>query len=120
MNKEDSIKEKFKQALNSTIKVISDNFEPTNNLDKNKNLKKNELFEINNLDTISDFIKARAVSDSTALRKKFSNQEIYKKNLPSNTSCKSLYSIAEKNIIAEYYQRCFGEDLPESLINIQI
>ena len=26
----------------------------------------------------------------------------------------------EKNIIAEYYQRCFGEDLPESLINIQV
>ena len=24
---------------------------------------------------------------------------------------------AEKNTIAEYYQRCFGEDLPESLIN---
>ena len=26
----------------------------------------------------------------------------------------------EKNTIAEYYQRCFGEDLPESLANIQI
>ncbi len=26
----------------------------------------------------------------------------------------------EKNIIAEYYQRCFGDDLPESMINIQI
>ena len=25
----------------------------------------------------------------------------------------------EKNIIAEYYQRCFGEELPESMINIQ-
>ena len=25
----------------------------------------------------------------------------------------------EKNIIAEYYQRCFGEDLPESMINTQ-
>ena len=25
----------------------------------------------------------------------------------------------EKNTIAEYYQRCFGEDLPESLINNQ-
>ena len=25
----------------------------------------------------------------------------------------------EKNIIAEYYQRCFGDDLPESLINKQ-
>ena len=27
---------------------------------------------------------------------------------------------AEKNIIAEYYQRCFGEDLPESMINIKL
>ena len=27
---------------------------------------------------------------------------------------------AEKNIIAEYYQRCFGEDLPESLVNVQM
>ena len=26
----------------------------------------------------------------------------------------------EKSIIAEYYQRCFGEELPESMINIQI
>tara|TARA_B100000029_G_scaffold247957_1_gene244887 strand:- start:43 stop:1017 length:975 start_codon:yes stop_codon:yes gene_type:complete len=26
----------------------------------------------------------------------------------------------EKNTIAEYYQRCFGEDLPESMINIQV
>ena len=25
----------------------------------------------------------------------------------------------EKNTIAEYYQRCFGEDLPESLVNSQ-
>ena len=26
----------------------------------------------------------------------------------------------EKNTIAEYYQRCFGEELPESLINILV
>ena len=26
----------------------------------------------------------------------------------------------EKNTIAEYYQRCFGEDLPEALVNTQI
>ena len=25
----------------------------------------------------------------------------------------------EKNIISEYYQRCFGEELPESMVNIQ-
>ena len=27
---------------------------------------------------------------------------------------------SEKNIISEYYQRCFGEELPESLSNIQV
>ena len=27
---------------------------------------------------------------------------------------------SEKNIIAEYYQRCFGEDLPESLVKVQL
>ena len=27
---------------------------------------------------------------------------------------------SEKSTISEYYQRCFGEDLPESMINIQI
>ena len=27
---------------------------------------------------------------------------------------------AEKSIIAEYYQRCFGEELPESLANIKM
>ena len=26
----------------------------------------------------------------------------------------------EKNTIAEYYQRCFGEELPESLVNVQV
>jgi len=26
---------------------------------------------------------------------------------------------SEKNIIAEYYQRCFGEELPESMVNIK-
>ena len=36
MNKEDSIKEKFKQALQSTYKVISDDYK----LDKNKKMTK--------------------------------------------------------------------------------
>ena len=27
---------------------------------------------------------------------------------------------SEKSTIAEYYQRCFGEDLPESSINVNI
>ena len=44
----------------------------------------------------SDFIKARAETDSTALKKKFSDNYIYKKNLPNNSNCKSLYAITEK------------------------
>ena len=95
-NKDANLKEKLKQALTSTIKVISEDFEPKKNLEQDKNSKKFELFEIDNLNTTSDFIKARAESDSAALKKKFLNQEIYKKNLPSNLSCRSLYSIAEK------------------------
>ena len=64
-NKETTLKEKFKLALTSTAKVISDDFD---------------------------------------LNSKSSDKKKQK----------------EPNIIAEYYQRCFGEDLPESLLNIQI
>ena len=58
-SRESNLKEKFRIALTSTAKVISDDFD---------------------------------------LNKK----------------------VSEKNTIAEYYQRCFGEELPESLANIQI
>ena len=44
----------------------------------------------------NDFIKIRAETDSKALKKKFSNKEIYQKNLPKNTSYRMLYDIAEK------------------------
>ena len=91
-----NIKEKFQQALTSTIKVISDDLNLDENLKKIKTLKKIDFFELDNLNTKYDFIKARADADSTALKKKFSNNEIYKKNLPKNFSCKSLYSIAER------------------------
>ena len=92
-DKETNLKEKLRQALTSTIRVISDNSE-INQI--NKNSKKFDLFELDNLNNKIDFIKARAEADSSALKKKFSNNEIYKKNLPNNSSCRSLYAIAEK------------------------
>ena len=95
-NKDANFKEKLKQALNSTYKVISDNIEIDEKSEKNKNLNKFYFLELDNLNNKNDFIKARAETDSSALKEKFSNQEIYRKNLPLNTSCKSLYSIAEK------------------------
>jgi len=91
-----NLKEKLKQALNSTAKVISEDFDLIKDQEQSKNLKKFDFFDLENLNTKNDFIKARAESDSTALKKKFSDNEIYKKNLPTNLSCKSLYSIAEK------------------------
>ena len=95
-NKIENFKEKLKQALNSTARVISDDFNIRESSEKNKSSKKFDFFNLENLNSKSDFIKARAESDSLALKKKFSNDQIYKKNLPSNSSCKSLYSIAEK------------------------
>ena len=95
MKKEENFKEKFRQALISTIKVISDDYKP--NFDKkNKNLNDLNFFELDNLNNKSDFIRFRAEADSNALKKKFSNKETYKKYLPSNLSCKSLYDVSEK------------------------
>ena len=95
MNKEDNFKEKFKQALISTIKVISDDYKP--NIDKKNASSKNlNFFELDNLSSRHDFIRLRAEADSEALKKKFSNKEIYQKNLPNNSSYRSLYDISEK------------------------
>ncbi|MDA9956852.1 cobalamin biosynthesis protein CobT [Candidatus Pelagibacter sp.] len=94
-SRETSLKEKFRIALSSTAKVISDDF----GLDKrNPENKKKDLstIEIDNLTNPGDFIRLRAETDSSALKKKFSNDSIYRKNLPSNTSSRSLYNIAEK------------------------
>ena len=95
-NKENDLIEKLKQALTSTARVISDDFDIKVNSESNKSSKKFDFFNLENLNSRSDFIRARANSDSAALKKKFSNNEIYKKNLPLNSSCRSLYSIAEK------------------------
>ena len=93
---DDSLKEKLKQALSSTFKVITDDFTPNHKFNKNKSSNKFDSFELDNLNNKNDFIKARADSDSSALKEKFSDNKIFKKNLPSNSSCKSLYSLAEK------------------------
>ncbi len=95
-DKTPNIREKLRQALNSTAKVISDDLKIENDPKNNKSSKKFEFFELDNLNSKSDFLKARADSDSAALKRKFSDLNIFKKNLPSNSSCKSLYSIAEK------------------------
>ena len=95
MSKENNIKEKFKIALSSTEKVISDDY-----LKKKSEIKKNksdlDYFEIDTLNSKEEFIKYRAESDSRGLFKKFSDEIIYKQNYPKNASCIALYEFSEK------------------------
>ena len=96
-NNEDNLREKFRQALVSTAKVISDDYK-IDLKSKNKNLdsKNVDIFDLDKIDSNEDFVRLRAEADTQALKKKFSNNEIYQKNLPSNNSCKVLYNISEK------------------------
>ena len=97
MKKDENIKEKFKQALISTVKVISEDFSNNINHTKKNNSSKNyNFFELDNLNNKYDFIKFRADTDSEALKRKFSNKKIYLKNLPSKPTLKSLYNVSEK------------------------
>ena len=97
MDKTEILKEKFKNALESTVKVIANQYKIDKD-SKKKNSSSNNLkfFELDNLNNKNDFIRLRAKADSEALKQKFSNKEIYNKNSPSNTSCKNLYAISEK------------------------
>ena len=78
-----ALKEKFRLALTSTAKVIADDFDLANKQSEKEKKQELNSIEIENLTKPSDFIKLRAETDSAALKKKFSNDAIYKKNLPS-------------------------------------
>ena len=66
-SKENNFKEQFKQALISTVKVISDDYKvDVRKLDKNLDSKKNDFFDVTNLSNKGDFTKLRAETDSGA------------------------------------------------------
>ena len=95
MSKENNFKEKFKIALISTERAISGDYFKENS--KNKKTKKDpNYFEIDSLNSREEFVKYRAESDSRALLKKFSNDNIFKSNYPKNIACRSLYEFSEK------------------------
>ena len=94
MNKEDSIKEKFKQALQSTYKVISEDYKVGKS--KKKDEKNYSVGEIDNILDKNQFKKLRAETDSEALKRRFSNRKLLNKNSPKNPSCRTLYHLAEK------------------------
>ncbi len=117
-NKESDLKEQFKRALISTAKVISEDYKiDIKKIDKDSNSKKIDFFEVTNLSNREDFIRLRAEADSGALKKKFSNEEIFNKNLPKNSSCRSLYNIAEKiryEVLGGKMLKGIGKNLSEN------
>jgi len=71
MKKDENIKEKFKQALISTLRVISEDIDQIDKLNKKISYKNFDLIEIDDLKNKEDFIKLRAETDSEALKRKF-------------------------------------------------
>ena len=56
-NKDANLKEKFKQALNSTFKVISDNLENNEKKEENKGSNKFSFLDLDKLNSKTDFVK---------------------------------------------------------------
>ena len=98
MDEQELLKEKFKAAVSSAVKVISGQLNLEIKFGNNKNPKKNllNLPEVINLRNVQDFTNLRAFADSEALKIKYTNKKIYLENEPKGTMAKVLYAIAEK------------------------
>ncbi len=97
MKRDENLKEKFKQALISTVKAISEDYKNNISLEqKNDSSKNYNFFELDNLNNKYDFLKFRAETDSEALKRKFSNKQIYLQNIPTKPTLKALYNTSEK------------------------
>ena len=113
----------------TTLTEISREREMNMNMAKNKNLNNSKGKEV-----VSNMIKVASLTRKGFIAGDIStvmsprtvmhwaeNSEIFKDigyafRVTFLNKCDDI----EKNTIAEYYQRCFGEELPESLMNIQI
>jgi len=98
MDESELIKEKFKSAVTSAVKAISENFDLEIKFGNDPSIKKNSLNlpEVANLKNLQDFTNLRAFADSEALKIKYNNRKIYNKNEPNGSMAKALYLIAEK------------------------
>ena len=98
MDERELLKERFKSAISSAVKVISENFDLEIKFGNNITSKKNSLTlpEVANLRKLQDFVNLRAFADSEALKIKYTDKKIYIKNCPEGSVAKTLYAIAEK------------------------
>ena len=98
MDEQELLKERFKSAVSSTVKAISENFDLEIKFGSNISSKKNSLNlpEIISLKKLQDFTNLRAFADSEALKIKYTDKKIYLENEPKGAMGKALYAIAEK------------------------
>ena len=98
MDEKELLKERFKSAVSSAVKAISENFDLEIQFGNNTSSKKNSLNlpEIIHLKNSQDFTNLRAFADSEALKIKYTNKKIYIENEPQGPIAKNLYAIAEK------------------------
>ena len=98
MDEQELLKERFKSAISSTVKAISENFDLEIKFGNNISSKENSLNlpEVASLKKLQDFTNLRAFADSEALKIKYTNKKIYLENEPKGAMSKALYAIAEK------------------------
>ena len=79
MDEQELLKEKFKAAISSAVKVVSGQLNLEIKFGNNKNPKKNllNLPEVINLRNVQDFTNLRAFADSEALKIKYTDKKIY-------------------------------------------
>ena len=98
MDEQELLKERFKSAVSSTVKAISENFDLEIKFGNSLSSKENSLNlpEVASLKRLQDFTNLRAFADSEALKIKYTNKKIYLENEPRGVMSKALYAIAEK------------------------
>ena len=98
MDEQELLKERFKSAVSSAVKAISEKFDLEIKFGNQITQKKDSLNlpEVANLKKLQDFTNLRAFADSEALKIKYTDEKIYLQNQPKAPIAKALYSIAEK------------------------
>ena len=98
MDEQELLKERFKAAISSAAKVISEKFDLEIKFGPNINTQKDSLNlpEVLHLKNLQDFTNIRAFADSEALKIKHTDKEIFISNEPKGQIAKALYTIAEK------------------------
>jgi len=98
MDDHELLKERFKSAISSAVKVISEDYDINIKFGGEMDSKENSLNlpEIVRLKNLQDFTNLRAFADSEALKIKYTDKNVYLASEPQGTMAKALYAIAEK------------------------